>query len=42
MNDPAKQISYLAAALKAPRIREAATRLASQARDAGWTPMRTT
>ena len=37
MNDPAKQISYLAAALKAPRIREAATRLAAQARDSGWT-----
>ena len=27
-----------AAALKAPRIREAAARLADQARDAGWTP----
>ena len=37
MSDPAKQISYLAAALKAPRIGEAATRLAGQARDAGWT-----
>ena len=37
MSDPAKQISYLAAALKAPRIRDAATRLAAQARDAGWT-----
>jgi DNA replication protein DnaC len=37
MNDPAKQISYLAAALKAPRIRDAATRLAAQARDSGWT-----
>src|SRR6185312_12132314 len=31
-----KQIHYLAAALKAPRITEAATRLAEQARDAGW------
>lgn len=32
-----KQIHYLAAALKAPRITDAATRLAAQARDAGWT-----
>jgi len=32
-----KQITYLASALKAPRISEAATRLADQARDAGWT-----
>jgi DNA replication protein DnaC len=32
-----KQISYLAGALKAPRISDAATRLADQARDAGWT-----
>jgi DNA replication protein DnaC len=32
-----KQIHYLAAALKAPRITEAATRLADHARDAGWT-----
>src|SRR5215218_5031814 len=32
-----KQITYLAAALKAPRITEAAVRLADQARDAGWT-----
>jgi DNA replication protein DnaC len=32
-----KQVTYLAAALKAPRITEAATRLAEQARDAGWT-----
>jgi DNA replication protein DnaC len=32
----AKQIEYLARALKAPRIREAAARLADQARDAGW------
>jgi DNA replication protein DnaC len=32
-----KQIVYLASALKAPRITEAAERLADQARDAGWT-----
>jgi DNA replication protein DnaC len=32
-----KHITYLAAALKAPRITEAAARLADQARDAGWT-----
>src|SRR6266516_5268435 len=32
-----KQITHLAGALKAPRITEAATRLADQARDAGWT-----
>ncbi len=32
-----KQIHYLAAALKAPRITESAKRLAEQARDAGWT-----
>jgi len=32
-----KQITYLAAAWKAPRITEAAARLADQARDAGWT-----
>ena len=31
-----KQIHYLAGALKAPRITEAASRLADQARDAGW------
>jgi hypothetical protein len=31
-----KQIHYLASALKAPRITEAAARLADQARDAGW------
>jgi len=31
-----KQLHYLAAALKAPRITEAATRLAELARDAGW------
>src|SRR6476661_9057750 len=32
-----KQITYLASALKAPRITEAAARLADQARAAGWT-----
>jgi DNA replication protein DnaC len=32
-----KQIHYLAGTLKAPRITEAAERLAEQARDAGWT-----
>lgn len=32
-----KQLSYLASALKAPRITEAAGRLADHARDAGWT-----
>ena len=31
-----KQLAYLARALKAPRIGEAATRLADQAREAGW------
>jgi DNA replication protein DnaC len=31
-----KQIRYLAAALKAPRIVDVASRLADQARDAGW------
>ena len=31
-----KQISYLAGALKAPRISDAETRLADQARDDGW------
>lgn len=36
MTETVKQIHYLAAALKAPRITEAATRLADQARDAGW------
>ena len=35
--DAVKQIHYLAAALKAPRITESAARLADQARDAGWT-----
>ena len=32
-----KQITHLAAALKAPRITESAARLADHARDAGWT-----
>jgi DNA replication protein DnaC len=36
-SDTMKQIRYLAAALKAPRITDAAARLAEQARDAGWT-----
>jgi hypothetical protein len=36
-SEAVKQITYLASALKAPRITEAATRLADQARDAGWT-----
>ena len=36
-SDAMKQLRYLAAALKAPRITEAAARLAAQARDAGWT-----
>ena len=31
-----KQLHYLASALKAPRITEAASRMADQARDAGW------
>jgi DNA replication protein DnaC len=34
--DTVKQITYLAGALKAPRITEAASRLADHARDAGW------
>lgn len=34
--DAVKQITYLAGALKAPRITEAAARMADQARDAGW------
>ncbi|MEW2014371.1 DNA replication protein, partial [Microbacterium oleivorans] len=34
--DVAKQITYFAGALKAPRITEAAARMADQARDAGW------
>src|SRR5580700_7520331 len=36
-DDTGKQLRYLAAALKAPRITEAFGRLADQARDAGWT-----
>jgi DNA replication protein DnaC len=36
-SDTMKQIRYLAAALKAPRVTDAAARLAAQARDAGWT-----
>ena len=35
--DAVKQITYLASALKAPRITETAARLAEQARSAGWT-----
>ena len=35
--DPMKTILHYAQALKAPRIRESAARLAEQARDAGWT-----
>ncbi len=35
-NDSTKQISYLVAALKAPRVTDAASRLATQARDANW------
>jgi hypothetical protein len=37
-----KQLAYLAAALKAPRITEAAAQLADHARDAGWTMRRST
>jgi hypothetical protein len=43
VSDPAsdpgtmKQIRYLAAAFRAPRVAEAAARLAAQARGAGWT-----
>ena len=36
VEDVGKQIEYLARALKAPRIREAATRLGDQAREGGW------
>ena len=36
-SEAVKQIHFLAAALKAPRITEAAARLADQAPDAGWT-----
>jgi DNA replication protein DnaC len=35
-SESTKQIVYLSSALKAPRITEAAGRLADQARDAGW------
>ena len=35
-SEAVKQITYLSAAPKAPRITEAASRLADQARDAGW------
>jgi DNA replication protein DnaC len=34
--DAVKEIAYLATALKAPRIRDTAARLADQARDGGW------
>ncbi|MCC6495070.1 MAG: ATP-binding protein [Propionibacteriaceae bacterium] len=34
--DAVKQLTYLAGALKAPRILDVASRLADQARDAGW------
>src|SRR6478735_2389512 len=37
ISEALKQLTYLAAALKAPRITEAAARLADHARDAGWT-----
>src|SRR6202167_6152864 len=36
-SESTKQLVYLSSALKAPRITEAAGRLADQARDAGWT-----
>lgn len=36
-SDALKQLHYLASALKAPRISEAAARLADEARDGGWT-----
>lgn len=35
--DAVKQITYLAGVLKAPRITDVASRMADQARDAGWT-----
>lgn len=35
-SDAVKQLTYLAGALKAPRILDVASRLADQARDAGW------
>lgn len=34
--DAAKQIAYLSTAVKTPRIRDSAARLADQARGAGW------
>jgi DNA replication protein DnaC len=34
--DPIKAVGHYAQALKAPRIRESAARLAEQARDGGW------
>jgi len=34
--DPIKAVCHFAQALKAPRIRESAARLAEQARDGGW------
>src|SRR5262249_16471710 len=34
--DPIKQVCHYAQALKAPRIRESAARLAEQARSSGW------
>lgn len=37
VSETVKQIHYLASALKAPRIGQAAARMADQARDAGWT-----
>jgi DNA replication protein DnaC len=36
-SDAVRQIHFLAAALKAPRITEADARLVDQARDGGWT-----
>jgi len=36
MNDTIKQLTYLAGALKAPRVIECAARLATQARDSNW------
>lgn len=35
--DPMKAVLHYAQALKAPRIRDSAARLAEQARDTGWT-----
>ena len=34
--DPLKAVLHYARALKAPRIRDSAARLADQARDGGW------